>query len=472
MRALSPPADRPVRQDQALVPVLGLCLLVGTAAYLMVFTLLGQIGAALHASGPLVNWTVIATIITATVSAALFPALGSVIGPRRVMTAALACLAVGSLVSAIAPDAATLLVGRVVAAPGFAAGSLGIAIVREQRPGPGLPRALGVMAAFEGAAAGLGFTLGGVVEAAGRGDWRSVFLAVAAVSAVTGALAARIIPGEARAAGRPDVPGALLLGSGLVAALLPISEGTEWGWASWRVIGLLAVAAVLLTTWAVIELRLTSPLIRLDILAVPGVKGGIALFAATAATVGVINLTVPPFLQAPAWAGYGGAASVLDAGLFLLPFALAITAAGRLAGLLARLVNPRLIAAATLSCEAVALGLLAVFHHCAAQAVILVAVFGLGHGGTLAAEYLLLTRPVTPESAEAAVGLASAAAGVSGAVASAVTGVLLASSLVHAGVKTLPAESGYAHSWLAGAAVAACGVLAVMSGWGARPRSG
>jgi MFS family permease len=455
------------------VPVLGLCVLVGTAAYLMVFTMLGQIGAALHASGPLVNWIVIATIITATVSAALFPALGSVIGQRRLMTAALACLVAGSLVSATAPDAATLLVGRVVAAPGFAAGSLAIAIVREQRPGPALPRVLGVMAAFEGAAAGVGFTVGGVVEEAGRGDWRSVFLAVAAVSAVTGALAAKVIPGEARAAGRPDVPGALLLAAGLVAALLPISEGAAWGWSSWRVIGLLAVAVVLLTAWAVIELRLTSPLIRLTALAVPGVRGGILLFAVTAATVGVINLTVPPFLQAPAGTGYGGAASVLSAGLFLLPFALAITAAGRLAGLLARHVHPRLIAVATLSCEAVALGLLAAFHHSAAQVVILVAVFGLGHGGTLTAEYLLLTRAVTPQTAGAAVGLASAAAGVSGAVASAVTGVLLAARLVHAGGMTLPAESGYAMAWLAGAAVAACGALAVTGGGGvSRPRSG
>ena len=77
-----------MRQGRALVPVLGLCLLVGTAAYLMVFTLLGQIGADLHASGPLVSWTVTATIITGTVSAALFPAVGAVAGQRRLMTAA------------------------------------------------------------------------------------------------------------------------------------------------------------------------------------------------------------------------------------------------------------------------------------------------------------------------------------------------------------------------------------------------
>jgi hypothetical protein len=239
-----------------------------------------------------------------------------------------------------------------------------------------------------------------------RGDWRSVFLAVAVVSAVTSALAAAAIPGGALVPRRPDVAGALLLGTGLVAALLPISEGTAWGWTSWRVIGLPAVAVLLLTGWAVTEVKLANPLIRLGVLALPGVSGGILLFLVTAATVAVINLTVPSFLQTPASAGYGAAASVLGAGLALLPFALAITAAGSLA----RHGNPRVVAVASLSCEALALGLLAAFHHSPAQVVILVAVFGAGHGGTLTAEYVLLTRTVLPEAAGAVVGLASAVA--------------------------------------------------------------
>lgn len=466
MRVLSPPADATARRNGPVVPVLGLYLLVGTAAYLMVFTMLGQIGTALHASGPLVNWMVTATIITGTVSAALFPALGAVLGQRRLMMATLACLAIGSLVSASAPDASTLLVGRIIAAPGFAAASLSIAMVREYRSGPALPRAMGVIAAFEGVAAGVGFTLGGAVEELARGDWRTVFLAVAAVSVVTGVLAAAVIPGTAPAPGRPDVPGALLLGGGLVAALLPVSEGAEWGWTSWRVIGLLVVALLLLTAWMVTALRVADPLIRLGVLARPGVTGGIALFLTTAATVAVVNLTVAAFLQAPAEAGYGAAASVLVAGLDLLPFALAITAAGRLAGLLARMVDPRAIAVATLSCEALALGLLAVFHASPLQVVICVAVFGVGHGGTIAAEFTLVTGAVAPAAAGAASGLASAVAGISGAVASALAGVLLAARLVRVGDAALPTAADYAHAWLVGAAIAAGGALTAAVAWG------
>jgi MFS family permease len=462
-------ADR----ERLLVPAAGLCLLVGTAAYLMVFTMLGQIGSSLGVSGTLLGWIIIATIITGTVSAALFPALGSVIGQRRLMMAAMGCLAVGSVVSASAPDAVTLLAGRVIAAPGFAASSLSIAVVRKYRSGPGLARSYGVIAAFAGVAAGVGFILGGAVEEAGRGDWRSAFVAIALVSVLTGILAAATIPGGTRMPRRVDFSGALLLAGGLVAALLPITEGTAWGWTSWRVTGLLAAAVVLLAVWTVTALRLAGPLVRLDVLALPGVAAGTVLYLITAATVGIVNLTVPSFLQTTTAAGYGANASVLDAGLDLLPFALAITLGGLAAGWLARRVPARLIAAAALGCEALALGLLAGFHHAPAEVVILIALFGAGHGGTLAAQYVILTGAAPPEAAGSAVGLASAVDGISGAAASAVTTALLASGLVRVGPARLPPVGDYAHAWLCGAAVAAAGAAMAAAGvYAARTRTG
>jgi MFS family permease len=448
-------------RDQLLVPVLGMCLLVGTAAYLMVFTMLGQIAAALDVPETLLGWIVIATIITGTLSATLFPALGSVIGQRRLMLAAMGCLAVGSVVSAVAPDGAMLLVGRVIAAPGFAASSLSIAVVREYRSGPGLARSFGLLSGFAGVAAGVGFTLGGAVEEAGRGDWRSAFAAIAAISAIAGILAAAAIPAGPRQSRRVDVPGALLLTGGLVTALLPITEGAAWGWTSWRVTVLLAAAVMLLAAWAVTAVRLANPLVRLNVIAIPGVAGGTVLFLTTAATVAIINLTVPSFLQAPVAAGYGASASVLRTGLYLLPFAFAITVAGLAAGQLARRVPAGLIAVASLGCEALVLAVLAGFHHGTAAVVILIAVFGVGHGAALSAEYLLLTGTVPPGTAGTAVGLATAVDGISGSAASAVTTALLATGLLRAGAVLLPSAGDYAHAWGFGAAVAAVGALAV-----------
>jgi MFS family permease len=144
-----------------LVPVLCLCLLIATTAFLMIFTLLGQLGTSLHASRSALNWITIVTVIVGTVSAGLFPALGSVLGQRRLMTLSMGCLAAGSAISAIAPDAAILIAGRAIAAAGLAAVPLSVAIVRERRSGRELSRALAVVAATEGIAAATGFVLSG-----------------------------------------------------------------------------------------------------------------------------------------------------------------------------------------------------------------------------------------------------------------------------------------------------------------------
>jgi hypothetical protein len=119
---------------------------------------------------------------------------------------------------------------------------------------------------------------------------------------------------------------------------------------------------------------------------------GVFLFLLTAVTVGIINLTVPSFLEAPRTAGYGAGASVLRASLDMLPFAAAITFAGYLAGRLAQRVRPQVIAVAGLCVEALALGLLAGFHDGQDQVVTLVAIFGAGHGALVAAERLAVRR--------------------------------------------------------------------------------
>jgi hypothetical protein len=143
----------------------------------------------------------------------------------------------------------------------------------------------------------------------------------------------------------------------------------------------------------------------------------------------------------------------------MLPFAATITIAGYLAGRLAQRVHPQVIAIACLCVEALALGLLAGFHYGQGQVVALVAVFGAGHGGLVAAEFIAITRSVRPADAGGASGLGSAASGISGAIASAVITPVLAARLIRAGHESLPAASGYVHAWLYGTALAAAGAV-------------
>jgi MFS family permease len=119
------------------------------------------------------------------------------------------------------------------------------------------------------------------------------------------------------------------------------------------------------------------------------------------------------------------------------------------------------IAVVALACAALALGLLANFHRAGAQVIILAALFGAGQGGTVTAEFTLLTQAVPSAEAGGVTRLASAANGISGAVISAVTSALLVARLVPVDGTALPTAADYSHAWLTAAAIAAAAALTV-----------
>ena len=79
------------------------------------------------------------------------------------------------------------------------------------------------------------------------------------------ALIAAVVPGSSpgQSFRRFDIPGAMLLMAGALGLLLPLGEGSTWGWASARTIGLFIAGAALLLIWGWWELRCADPLIDL-----------------------------------------------------------------------------------------------------------------------------------------------------------------------------------------------------------------
>jgi MFS family permease len=282
-------------------------------------------------------------------------------------------------------------------------------------------------------------------------------MAVLATIAV-GAAFAIIPPVHSRNVRHLDLVGPLLLAVGLVLLLLPITEGGTWGWTSIRVVGLLATAVVILGAWFVTESRALEPMIQLRALVRPGVAVGCALDALLAGTVGIINVTVPSFFATPAGATYGFGASVLRSGVYLLPFAATITASAFVCG---RLVNrdPRAVASVSFLAEFVALALLVIFHHGALEMVLIMALFGLGHGGLLVTVYALTQRSVRPDEAGTTSAISGTSASVGGAIVTAVVTALLVRRLVRVGTVAFPAIAGIRAAWIVGMALAACGVL-------------
>jgi hypothetical protein len=99
--------------------------------------------------------------------------------------------------------------------------------------------------------------------------WRAVFVfrVPAALLVLVAVVLLRASGAGDRRAARPfhwsqlDLPGAVTLGLGVASLLLALSRARDDGWSSPIVIGGLAVGAVLLAVWSVIELRAATPVL-------------------------------------------------------------------------------------------------------------------------------------------------------------------------------------------------------------------
>ena len=455
--------DRPGSGSIRLLAVLAGCQFIAVISLLVVLTLLGQIGTSLDESRSGLGWLLVAGAVVGAIGNGLFPAAGSLLGQRRVMVGSMIFLAAGSAVSALSPDATVLLCGRILSSFGIAAIVVSVAIVREVYSGPALLRALGILSAINGPANAAGFALGGIVQEVLHVDWRAVFWVIAAISAAMAIAAAAVVPGvRQRTAGRVDLPGGLLLAGALVVLLLPITDGGQWGWASGRVIALLLSGVLLLAAWVGVELRAHEPMIQLQVFSRPGIASGCLLFALLGATFTVINVTVPAFLEAPRAAG-GCGASVLAAGLSMVPFSVAMAPAAYVTSRLLRQCGPRPIIVAGLAIEVVALGLLGTLHHSVPEVVLLAALFGVGYGGLLPPVYALIVRGAHADEAGTSAGLGGVGSSVAGAVVAAVATALLARRDILVNHAAVPASAGYVSVWLLGAVLAAAGMLVVVA---------
>ena len=184
----------------------------------------------------------------------------------------------------------------------------------------------GLFAAVWGLASIFGPTLGGWIT--DQWSWRWTFW----VNLPVGALAALSILIEFpyfRPQGVKriiDWLGVLTLSACLIPLLLALTWVTDYGWESQRVMSLLAVAAVMLVAFLLVERRTPEPLIPLGLFREPVIAvSSIAVFLLGCGTFGVI-LYVPLFMQ-----GVQGI-SATRSGSLLTPLLLAAVASSIAAG--------------------------------------------------------------------------------------------------------------------------------------------
>ena len=201
--------------------------------------------------------------------------LGDLYGRRRLLLGGMLLFAGGSLLAGMAPALAWLIIGRVLQGLGAAAAiPSALALIGTMYPpGPARTRALSLLGATATVGVMTGLVVGGVVI--DQLGWRWLFLLLAVPSLIAAVAAPFVLP-EARAprVGRPDVGGAVLVSSGLVAVLFGLTGIEHDGVLATRPLLSLAVGAVLLAGFVWWERRASAPLVRFGILRVRSLRAG------------------------------------------------------------------------------------------------------------------------------------------------------------------------------------------------------
>ncbi|WP_328465351.1 MFS transporter [Actinoplanes sp. NBC_00393] len=443
----------PILDRQKVSAVVGLLVFFEiTSGFIQlgVAPLLPDLGTEMNISDANLNWVISVQLLAAAVSVPAFGRLGDLYGHRRMLRIALACVAAGSLLVALAPNLPMLLAGRALLGPLAALLPLEIALVRDRLPVELARRAI---ARLVGALT-LGGLLGGVITAGLYqviGDARLTLLVPAALAIICVPISFLAVPETSQlATGKLDVPGVVLLSGSMVALLTGISlfSSTTGLAGVLVVIGLAGFAG-----WVVLELRTEEPLV--DLRALTGRH--VAPFFLCSFVFGIVyfgsQAPDATFLAADRdTAGYGFGFTALQISLVALPAAVSAVAGSTLTAVIAGRFGyrPTLIAAflmigATFLAQAL-------LHDEVWQLLAFKIPVGFAAGVALGAMPTVIAETAPPSRTGITTALYNNVKTLGGAVAGAVVAAILATLVLPGGDDT-PRESAYVVVWLM------CGVL-------------
>ncbi|MGK3095064.1 MFS transporter [Streptomyces sp. WAC01490] len=317
----------PTAHPGSIVGILAFAGIVAALTQTLVVPLIAQLPTLFDTSASNASWVITATLLAAAVSTPVAGRLGDMYGKRRMLLVSLVPLILGSVVCALSSSVIPMIAGRGLQGLGMGVVPLGISLLRDVVPAQKLGPSIAIMSASMGVGGALGLPFAAAI--AENTSWRVLFWVVAVLALAVGALILALVPADrpaTAAAGRFDLPGAIGLGAALIALLLAVSKGADWGWGSATTLTLFAAALILLPTWGWWELRLSDPLVDLRVTARPqvlmtntaSVLVGFAMYAQ--------SLVVPQLLQLPEATGYGLGRSMLAMGLWMAPAGLMMMA--------------------------------------------------------------------------------------------------------------------------------------------------
>jgi EmrB/QacA subfamily drug resistance transporter len=214
--------------------------------------------------------------------------LADILGRRAVFMVGLVIFSVGSLLCGLAWSDTSLIGARAIQGLGAATITPSALSILTTTFSEGRERniALGAWGAVGGFGAAAGVLMGGILTDLLSWEW--IFFVNVPVGIAALALSPFLLRESRDAHGQShDVPGAILVTSGLVVLVLAVTQGRQWEWLSARTVGAFAASAVLLAAFVLWERRQREPLVpfsifRLQTLTAANVAGfimGTALFS-------------------------------------------------------------------------------------------------------------------------------------------------------------------------------------------------
>ncbi|MDT7556446.1 MAG: hypothetical protein QOI68_916, partial [Pseudonocardiales bacterium] len=270
----------------------------------------------LNASTDDIEWVVTGYTLALGVIVPLTGWLGLRIGQTRLYILAMIGFALASALCGLAWDLDTMIIFRVIQAiPGGVLPVVTLIILYQIVPREKIGTAMGIYGLGIVVAPAVGPTLGGfLVEYV---DWRLIFFINVPIGIVGTTLAVIVFPRiHPTTWPRFDFGGFVTIAYGLFAMLLAFSEGEDWGWTGYRILGLFVSGAFSLALFVIIELEVDTPLLDLRIFSSPAYTQSLLLLG-----IGVTGLFsalyfLPQYLQRVQ------GLQELDSGLVLVPGAL------------------------------------------------------------------------------------------------------------------------------------------------------
>ncbi len=282
------------------------------------------------------GWVISAYVLTFGGLMLLGGRLGDTIGRKRTFISGVALFTIASVLCAVAWDAPTLVIARLLQGVGSAIASpTALALIATTFPkGPARNAATAIFGAMTAVGSVMGLVVGGALTEV---SWRLAFGINVPIGLLMIYLARTALTETNRERMKLDAAGALLATLGCTAAVFAFTIGPEKGWISVFTIGSGVVAVLALLAFAVVERTAENPVVPFSLFKD---RNRLMTFAAIFLAGGVLfTLTVTIGLYVQDLMGY----SALRAGVGFIPFVIGLGVGLGLSSQLVRRFPPRVL---------------------------------------------------------------------------------------------------------------------------------